>query len=320
MSSNAETLREVVNLDMPREILWSLKCGRELGPLAEREGRWEVIRTLGAIALLDRNWRLYDGLSLKTTHIEDGWERLQSSALKEIGRLGGDEGASMLYLITHATRLSMRLPGEGPAEDVLGQRVTNIEKELISPAYNKLLGSGLSLRWLPWNPRWRGWEIENWEDFEGMDHYQLVRDGKRFGLKVIDDRQSNIKVKSCRVLKGVEGPLATECLLRLGSWKYERKTLRDIAIQGLVRMGLSEKEAKLLCRSIERFDTSERRRLCNLVANEGLGDGAGRLITEYGEELSRLYGGRLAEEIMEIEKSQEGGIKARLKGILRNRS
>lgn len=318
MASKAETLRGVIDTDMPREALWSLKYGRKLGPLAEREGKWEVIRTLGAIALLDRNWQVYEGLTPKQTHIETDWEELQSRALKETANLGGEEAALMLFLVVKATRMAFNLPGEGPAEIVLGQRVTNIERQLTTPAYERILNSGLSFRWLPWHPTWRGYRVWIFEHLdEGPSSNYLIRGDERLKLYPIEERQGQMKERACEALAGVEGPLVTELLLRLGSDKWGG-ILREIAVKGLGEKGLGRKKAELLCRSLEPFDLTERWRLAKELAVDGLEKGGEVMIERYGEERQRTYVGRLAEEIEGMEKDlRDRGIKGKIKSFLR---
>lgn len=275
------------DLFVPKAVLYAIRRGKSLDTLtSNEEGKKQMLDSLAAIVLLDRNYRTImvdweEGKRKITSrkHVNRRWRKIQFAALDQIATLDGEDAIDTLWRIAANELYDNFLPG-GPyhayrakAEN-LENRTKYLEAELISP---KRLDH---FHWLPWDPSWRGGTIlAPLDDYGPSPNYSeiILNDKSTIRVRPVVDEQNMLRVKACELLGTVKHPSSIRALLQIGGRKssfwhsWRDGILEDIAVAGLVKKGLPTSDAApLLAILSSLYDEDERkRRIATEIAEQG---------------------------------------------------
>jgi len=217
----AETGQETETPDsrIPLKVLQQIKSQRSPRELVPQYSEWEVLRTLAAIALCDRNYRVsrwVEGRKLgkderQKTVVNQRWESIRFKAIDEIGSFDNKSAAMLLYKIEGATNLATNwVKGDSNEFGEIASKDIGLVKRLVSPLYEKFFES-LSVSWYPWSQTWRDGEF--YMDLEDID--VDFRSYDRKSSARISRIHSDFKNHAIKVLGEMKDPEGAKMLFRL---------------------------------------------------------------------------------------------------------
>lgn len=262
---------------LPKTIIQAFRQGEDLTPICQEKGEWEVVSSLAAITLCDRNYsqgvRYLEGGTVETLHINRKWERTRKLALEALGKIGGEKSAFWLGRIVQTINIAAGIlprDSETLREHARDERV--IIPHLTFPAYETFFGT-VNFSWFPWNDSWRGGKISPPSD-EILPPWHTVHfEGQREGvwwidIKTLDEPRQKIKARACQILGELDHPKATEELIMLASREmilgtWGRTEIRDIAKESLIARGV---ELERILPFMEGRDRKDQMKISRAVA------------------------------------------------------